>query len=139
MQLKYPLARLFLLYKLHGEKMSCSRALVDTVYETGLIEAGSLDAWVKENPELHGSCGAMLTAKRIAEESLKGISDVDDKTVKQITDSIMEQIGLEVKGYNKQSALQETDDICDPTENSARCGNLAPLILDFLIQKLGCY
>lgn len=141
MELKYPLARLYLLYQLHGQRRTCSRALVDTVYETGILPEGVLDIWIEQNGELNGSCGAMLTARKIAEEKLAQIHGTDSEKIKQLTESIINQVGTEVETYsqkNKKNSESE-EKSCIESEELSDCGNMAPIILDFLIQQLGRY
>ena len=141
MELKFPLARLYLLYQLHGQRRSCARALVDTAYETGILPEGVLDFWIEENGELQGSCGAMLTARRIAEEKLAQIHGGDKEKIKELTESIISQVGIEVESYNRKNKKNKEldENSCIESEDQSDCGNMAPIILDFLIQQLGRY
>lgn len=135
MELKYPLARLSVFYQLNGRKISCSDALVNAAYETGLIPNGSLDSWLKQNTHSTGSCSAIFAARRIVETKLEELHEDDNDLRDQLTDEIMVNINSGLESYSKER-IEKAKDQCSSDPNNINCGKLAPVILDFLIQQL---
>ena len=133
MDLKYPLARLSVFYQLNGRNKSCSDALIEAAYETGLIPSGSLDTWKKQNTHITGSCSAIFAARKIVETKMETIHK-DLKIRNTLTDTIMTNIGTNIDEYSKQKVQAEEE--CSTQPNNMNCGKLAPVVLDYLIQQL---
>lgn len=130
MDLKFPLARLYVYNHLNGESAGCARALIGAAYDSGLVTEGCLDSFIEdlERGSGHaGGCSALVAARRLAEKSLEDSHGRESMTM---AESITSQIADEIDRYKA-----ERRQLCQtPTRDG--CGEMAPVIFDFLLQAL---
>lgn len=134
MVLKYPLARLTVLYQLHGQNRSCEEAMINAAYEGGLISPGSLKNKMQQGK---GSCGAIHTARKIAHQKMVELHGEDKNKIDNLTETIIHQIEEDAISYlrSREKNIEKSYN-CQEEKNKLICGNLAPVILDLLIQQL---
>ncbi|MCA9802030.1 MAG: hypothetical protein KC777_08595 [Cyanobacteria bacterium HKST-UBA02] len=130
MDLKYPLARLYVYNQLNSESGSCARAMVGAAYDSGLVTEGSLDGFVEElerGSGHKGGCSALLAARHLAEKRLE---ESHGKDAQSVADSIASQVSDEIDRYKA-----ERRQVCEKPSPDG-CSEMAPVIFDFLLQIL---
>jgi hypothetical protein len=135
MLLKFPNARLSVYNRLLTKRISCVRALVEEAYENGLISQGCLD-----DLELPGdSCGSAFAARKILEKFFDQRDVASSDGEKQVkVDELWSEIANDLHCYQKRTNLVHElpdDGLMDPME----CGNMAPVVMDILLQHLNRY
>lgn len=138
MELKFPLARLYVYNNLNCQSAGCASALVKAAYETGLVKEGSLDLFladIDKTANRRGGCSAMMAAHALAARSLIEKNRVSDDGLVDAVDGICAQVGQEVENYRKARS-NEIQLLDCPEPSSGSCRDLAPVIFDYLLQLL---
>lgn len=128
MDLKFPIARLYVYNHLNGESACCGRAMIGAAYDSGLVTEGCMDGFVEELERGHaGGCSALLAARHLAEKRLE---ESHGKDAPAMAESIASQVADEIGRYKA-----ERRQLCEKPSPDG-CSEMAPAIFDFLLQIL---
>lgn len=131
MELRFPKARLIAYTKLAGGD-SCSSVLISAVTDAGLLSEESakelLDA---DNPP--GACSSLNTARRIIDAYL--CERHGHSVAERYGDATFDQMKADVEKWQKNAKLGHGPD-CNDYQLKVSCRDMAPIVLDLLLQQI---